>query len=470
MPLLWSCDANIPTAAGDTNRDGRVLSDGDGCSKYRAPYAYASIGSNTNSCYESGTWTAVQDGNTIHITVSGYQINVNHMPTTNGAYVTEATGAYGVDLGIGCFSAGELWLVQPYNKIGATSDNQGPVFDVVSQYGQGKFDTVVHAVNMQAKTISGTEFKDPAGTSDAQTKTNDDWAGAAVELILPGDLQNRVAYARAGNLTLGVGVDSSRNGLDFATIGTELQLLGGFSYSHRNEEENLLYWGTCLSKFYGSAIEITAGRDPEVQFRDGAHAKEFTVFYATKKDGTDWASDYELQHTYEDGLVFYKSLSEIPEGHLCVGLLYCFKEDTFGAIGEPHYFGLVRAKVRDNMSLAGNAYMLASTSRVWTKSMFEQAGMRLDQIPDWTDSNTKAYSERMKELEAERNELQGTAAKYAEVRMWLDTFIEQTMQSDTLTTVDGTTMKMLVDRIHVRNDGIVVEFKCGVAIEQKYVK
>lgn len=48
--------------------------------------------------------------------------------------------------------------------------------------------------------------------------------------------------------------------------------------------------------------------------------------------------------------------------------------------------------------------------------------------------------------------------------------IRDTMQSDTLTTVDGTTMKMLVDRIHVRNDGIVVEFKCGVAIEQEYVK
>ena len=59
-------------------------------------------------------------------------------------------------------------------------------------------------------------------------------------------------------------------------------------------------------------------------------------------------------------------------------------------------------------------------------------------------SRVKEYSERMKELEAERNELQGTAAKYAEVRLWLDTFIEQPMQSDTLTTVDGTTMKMLV--------------------------
>ena len=31
-------------------------------------------------------------------------------------------------------------------------------------------------------------------------------------------------------------------------------------------------------------------------------------------------------------------------------------------------------------------------------------------------------------------------------------------------------MKMLVDRIQIRNEGIVVEFKCGVAIEQEYVK
>ena len=76
----------------------------------------------------------------------------------------------------------------------------------------------------------------------------------------------------------------------------------------------------------------------------------------------------------------------------------------------------------------------------------------------------------MKALEAERGELQDTAVKYTEVTTWLDTFIEQTMRSDALTTADSTTMKMLVDRIQIRNEGIVVEFKCGVAIEQEYVK
>jgi len=85
-------------------------------------------------------------------------------------------------------------------------------------------------------------------------------------------------------------------------------------------------------------------------------------------------------------------------------------------------------------------------------------------------AQVKEHRDRMKRLEEARGQLQDTAVKYAEVRTWLNTFIEQTMQGDALTTVDGTTMKMLVDRIQIRNEGIVVEFKCGVAIEQEYMK
>ena len=76
----------------------------------------------------------------------------------------------------------------------------------------------------------------------------------------------------------------------------------------------------------------------------------------------------------------------------------------------------------------------------------------------------------MKALEARREELQTTELQYAAVKVWLDTFIEQTMREDAVTTVDGTTLKMLVDRILVKNDGIEVQFSCGVSIEKEYVK
>ncbi len=88
---------------------------------------------------------------------------------------------------------------------------------------------------------------------------------------------------------------------------------------------------------------------------------------------------------------------------------------------------------------------------------------------DYT-AQVKEYSERMKALEAKRDTLQGTAVKYAAAKAWLDTFIEQTMREDKITTVDGTTLKMLVDRILVKNDGIEVQFSCGVSVEKAYVR
>ena len=383
MPRLWSCDGNAWTGYGQANGDGRVLYDDRGCADQYAPW---NQGNDIYSCYRGGSWIATQQGSTVHVTVSGYQINVDKMPTKNA----DTGGAYGPELGIGCFSAGELWIVQPYNKIGSTGTNPGPEFDIVQDYGQGAFTTNITAMNMKATTVSGVPFQDSNGTNDAQTKKTDDRMSPTLELTLPGGLQNRVSYASAQSLDKGVGVDNYRDGLDYGTPGTSLYLKGGFSYNTRNEEDNILYWGTNLTKFYASAIELTGG---EVwrELVNGAQAT-LTVLYATKQDGTDWTSDWELQHTYENDLVFYNSIHEIPAGHKCVGLLYCFKGPGPLNAADPYYYGSVPAKIRDDMNLAGKTYMLASTSRVWTKSMFEQAGMTLDNIPDWTNSNTTLSS------------------------------------------------------------------------------
>lgn len=386
MPLLWSCDGNNQTLAGTTNSDGRVLYDTHGYAEAWAPSA--TQGKEKNGCHESGSWTATQVGSTIHITVSGYVIDTDDMPLYNSAVTEDEAPRYGEALGIGCFSAGEVWILQPYNKIGDTSANEGPNYDVVQDYGQGVFTTTIEDMNLKATSVGGTTVQDPTDTNSAQMRVGDDRLAATLELTLPGYYQNRIAYCSLTNFNKGVGTDNAYDGKDFAAIGTEIGLLGGFSYHHRNEEDNLLYWGTNLTKFYGSAIEII-DEPPDTNFFQGANPKEWMVYYATKQDGTDWKDDYELQHTYEDDMVFYKKLSEIPEGHLCVGLLFCFKEDTFGEVGEPHFLLRQKARVREDMSLAGQTFMLASTSRFWTKAFFESAGMTLADIPDWSDPNTK---------------------------------------------------------------------------------
>lgn len=388
MPLLWSCDANIGTPYGKTNIDGRVFYDSHGNAQAAAP---AANGGKNNSCYNSGSWTATQSGNTVHIKVSGYKIDMTKMPLYNDAHPEGDAAKYGEALGIGCFAAGEVWMVQPFNKIGETSDNAGPNFDIVQDYGQGAFSTTFEEMNLKVTSVSGTVFQDSTGTNDAQMVTNDDRSAYTLALTLPGTLQNRVAYLNLNYSYKGVGTDDQYDGKDFAAIGTEFRIRGGFSYSHQNEPDNLLYWGTNLTKFYGSAIEVI-DTPPDPYIVEGANPKEWMVYYATKKDGKDWVSDDELQHTYEDNMVFYKNLSDIPEGHLCVGMLFCFKEDVYGEIGTPHYLLNPKVRVREDMSLAGKTFMLASTSRAWTKSFFESAGMTLDNIPDWSNPTTKLSS------------------------------------------------------------------------------
>ena len=81
----------------------------------------------------------------------------------------------------------------------------------------------------------------------------------------------------------------------------------------------------------------------------------------------------------------------------------------------------------------------------------------------------KEYSQRMQELEAQQAELQTTANRYGEVKMWLDNFAEHIQSGAIMDATDGMIMKQLVEQIIVGVDGIEVHFKCGVIAEHEYV-
>lgn len=387
MPLLWSYDGNLATAYGTANGDGRILKDSWGGALNKAP---RNAGGGDLGCYNGGSWSATQEGTTIHVTVSGYTMNVDSMPIYNA---DGSTGSYGVDLGIGCFSAGELWILQPYNKIGSTNTSDS-AFDVVNQYGTGTFTTKIEDVNLSAKSLSG------QGVTN-QMVTNDDLCTPSISLLLPGSIINRVWYTDYNNVNVtwtgnySNGYTYFHSGQDAALVGTNARLVGGFTYEPKNEPANQLYWGTTLLKFSAEAFTIDTSAQPTFTNTTVADGMDETatmqVLYATKQDGTDWASDYEMQHTYEDSLKFYSSVSEIPSGYKCVGVLFCFQSEQVST-ATLKYIGSIPVKIADDQSLAGNTYMLVSTSRAWTKSMFENAGMSRDEIPDWTQHGTSLSS------------------------------------------------------------------------------
>lgn len=86
------------------------------------------------------------------------------------------------------------------------------------------------------------------------------------------------------------------------------------------------------------------------------------------------------------------------------------------------------------------------------------------------DARIKELTAAMKAKEAERAELQDSAVKYAQARAWLEAFNENVNTGRILTANDAEIMRMLVERIVVKEDGIEIHLKCGVSIEQEYVK
>ena len=161
------------------------------------------------------------------------------MPIING---DKSSGSYGKN--VGCFSSGAIWIVQPFNTITAgTEYGKEPYYDVVNTYGQGAFATTVKDVDLRATTLSGATVEQ--GVSGfVQMVTDDDDKTRTLELTLPGILQNRVRYASATNpKSEGSGVRDNRDGSDYAAVGADLYLMGGFSYNAKREEDNQLYLG-----------------------------------------------------------------------------------------------------------------------------------------------------------------------------------------------------------------------------------
>lgn len=81
----------------------------------------------------------------------------------------------------------------------------------------------------------------------------------------------------------------------------------------------------------------------------------------------------------------------------------------------------------------------------------------------------KEYSQMMQELEAQQAELQTTENRYAEVKLWLDSFAEHIQSGAIMNADDSMIMKQLVEQIIVGDDGIEVHFKCGIVASHEYL-
>lgn len=378
-PLFWSGGGN--ESGSKANADGRTVS--------TQASAITSVPNNKGasywqSCKNGGTWSFTRnpdDLNTVHVSVSGFVFDPSQIPYTDigggklsySYYNPNNINNYW-DIEQAVFSAGELWVVQPYNSL-----DSGQY--IVNKYGsEGSFYTTVKDSNMYMKAVGG-------AAATTQTHTNDDSLSTGRYLKNPGNIDAYIYYlkykTRIWNDPLTEGAYGTDN--DWAAAGQGVTL-----------ESYLIHDGS-EGDYQGVAYDLLIKFDDEFFEPDGTVSiggPNAKFYWAAKPDGSGWVSDDEMKQATEDDLVYYTSLSSLKAANAVpVGLLEELRGVSPSASGMNHYHVYIDGKIKMDCP-ANKVYMLTRTSYAWNKANVAQAAAAYCKkaVDDLTDADYTNYA------------------------------------------------------------------------------
>ncbi len=382
-PYVWGAGANKSGSVDYGGRDLKACGNNANYLYNGAPINNRPAGTPTylSYCNDGGTWSATKTGNKVTLTISDYKIDMDYFPTvdsntadSNNTFYVRSEGVKN----IGCFSSGFLYVLTPfYNQ--NTSEYVLDEFETSS----GTFYLDVKDVNMTASGVS-TKVKDAADNSN-QMEKDDDTVHATVALYMQGNLQNYIYYSSDANSYSNIDINGNddyvREGKDYAVEGQKFSVHWQTLNDENGDEDNRGYSYKALLKFDPDGIELDGDGSPSWAYSKTAAdlGLKVTYLYATKFDGTSWKDDNEMQSANIEDLSYYSSLDEIPEGHVCLGVIYEMDalgdvkdvvKNGSGSAGYHHVF--FRAK---QGSSRDETYMICMEGRVWRLRDYATCGI-----------------------------------------------------------------------------------------------
>lgn len=372
-PLLWSIDGNLQ--GNGTQSDGRDLSMvGVRRSYYIPTNEYEDRES--SSCFNGGKWKGVQSGGTIQVTISDYGVDLEHLPynniidppTTYQYYNPNTIGGYW-DIQTACFSAGEIWVVQPFY------DSEGNY--IADKYDSGTFLITLEDKNLQMTGENGTSL-DKVEDNTNQAIQTDDRATQTSYLSKPGNIGLGIFYIpnteQGDDGTLALTEGCRTNGKDWILRGDSLGLKGYFGQNDAEGQARIIA-ADYLLKFDDSFFI------PEKVIIHGNNTNT-TVLYGAKQDNTGWnhqnkqpdedGYDTEMMQATADDLIFFSSLDELKEqGYTCVAVL--LESRRLFVEGNDSVGLRILGKSKDNSALDGNTFMITHSGVAWNRNDIKAA-------------------------------------------------------------------------------------------------
>ena len=368
-PLVWSMEGNDKNDRTQQQYDERLIT---------GTYKFASGGAPFNkdnydyyTCADGGVWTGTQTGNTVSVRVENYTIDLNKLPYTdsnknqnNYDYYDPNSIKNYWDVQTACFSAGELWVIQPfYDKTGNY---------VVDKYGTGTFNLTVQDSDLQ---VIGQSAQNNSVT---QMKQDDDSRTLSMALEKPGTIDHSVNYQKYGVVAYGSSLTDGcyEDGKDWILAGGSLNIQEMLKH---NSAEGM-NTGTAyddLVKFDDAFFVLE-----EIQTGSSAGLSNMTekFLYGAKPDKTGWnhkdfepqedGYDKEMMETTADELIFFSSLEELKnEGYVCVAVLWEAR-GLASSQSTNRYFAL-QGHVADTAQ-DGAVYMVTHSAQAWNRNDVQQ--------------------------------------------------------------------------------------------------
>ena len=370
-PLVWSMEGNDKNDRTQQQYDERLIT---------GTYKFASGGAPFNkdnyyyyTCADGGVWTGMQTDNTVSVRVENYTIdlNLNKLPYTDSNKNQNNYDYYDPnriknywDVQTACFSAGELWVIQPfYDKTGNY---------VVDEYGTGTFNLTVQDSDLQ---VTG---QDGQNNPITQMKTDDDSRTLSMDLEKPGTIDQSVTYQKYGVVAYGSSLTDGcyEDGKDWILAGGSLNIQEMLKH---NSAEGM-NTGTAYDDLvkFDDAFFVLEG----IQTGSSAGLSNMTekFLYGAKPDKTGWnhkdfepqedGYDKEMMETTADELIFFSSLEELKnEGYVCVAVLWEAR-GLASSQSTNRYFAL-QGHVADTAQ-DGAVYMVTHSAQAWNRNDVQQ--------------------------------------------------------------------------------------------------
>ena len=297
-PILWNYRLNDWATNKKGYIEGREMFAVNGYHRYNSSIPLGVYSNNRYSVYDSGDVKITQEGSTLKVSVNNYAFNgifPYYEADYNGAFDATRTKVYTEN--IGAFSIGYMQIFVPDNEASTVQDRN--------------YYLTVSDSNMKSTSITDQQITD-------QMKTSDDNLRIQHVLYRPGSFdQQIIPIDKATNKIL----ESNYSAGDGkAVIGQEVLIATKFVTSTSGDDD--IYTANRFLKFDGDALEPMYYSDgTRYEYKKSLSENPvFRVWYVTKKDGTNWTSQDEMNNGNIEDMDIYDNIEDIPDGKICIGI------------------------------------------------------------------------------------------------------------------------------------------------------